>query len=243
MYTAAERGEVISMKRGDRIFVRGVLTMASFVGVFGLLAPAARGQINSNQVRDRYERQTKGADLDDYVRRLNSDDSEKRLEATRSLAESKDAKAVEHLVQALGDPDPRIRARAIDGLGDLRATEATPVLIQHLFLRDTEETAKRRILAALGKIGDPRAASPILEFLQRSTDRETRGVAIFALGDIGAIETVPALEEMQENSDDPTLRRLSGQAIDKVRYQQTVRQNEAKQPQQTFLKEESPPSQ
>lgn len=205
-----------------------------------LCVPAARGQISSSQMRERYERQTRGADLDDFVRRLNSDDPEKRLEATRSLAESRNGKATEHLVQALGDPDPRVRARAIDGLGDLRAVEATPVLIQHLFLRDTEETARQRILAALGKIGDPRAAGPVLEFLQRSDNRDTRGVAIFALGEIAAPETIGPLEELQESSDDPTLRRLAAQAVAKVRYIQTLKKSEARQPQTTFLKEEPP---
>jgi len=229
---------------GEKLtFVSGRASVASWLAaLLAVLAvvgvPAARAQISSKQVRDRYERQTKGADLDDYVRRLNSDDPQKRLEATRSLAESKDGKATEHLVQALGDPDPRIRARAIDGLGDLRATDATPVLVQHLFLRDTEETARQRILAALGKIGDPRAAGPILEFLNRSDNRDTRGVAIFALGEIGAPEAIVPLEELQESTDDSTLRRLAAQAINKVRYQQTVKQSEAKQPQATFLKQE-----
>ena len=102
------------------------------------------------------------------------------------MSESTDPAAVAYLVQALGDPDMRVKAKAIDACGTLRATDATPVLVQQLFLRGTDPEVKQRILAALGKIGDPRAAKPIKEFLGRDLDHATRGTAIFALGDIGA---------------------------------------------------------
>ena len=129
-----------------------------------MLAPARPGgaQISADQVRQRYEKNTKGANLDDYVRRFNSEDADKRLEGIKSISESKDERAVEYLLQGLGDPDPRVMAKAIDSLGNLRATEATPVLIQHLFLRSTAPLVKRRLLASLGKIGDTRAAAPIV---------------------------------------------------------------------------------
>jgi hypothetical protein len=212
------------------------------VGLMLAVVPAhpAAGQISSSQVRDRYERQTRGSSIDEYVRRLNGDDPEQRLEAVRSLEESKDPKAIEYLVQALGDPDMRIKAKAIDALGNLRATDATPVLVQHLFLRETEASVKRRILASLGKIGDARAAAPIVEFLQRDLDPATRGTAIFALGEIGAPEALPVLETVQQG-EDASLRRLAGEAIAKVQRHQSLLQVEAKEPQATFLKPDQPP--
>ena len=148
-------------------------------------APCA-GQGPEQKARERYDRQTKGASIDEFVRRLNGDDPEKRLQAVKSLEESKDLKAVEYLVQALGDSDVRIRAKAIDALGNLRAREASPVLIQQLVLRNVEPSVKQRLLASLGKIGDERSAAAIMEFMQRDLDPATRGTAIFALGDIGA---------------------------------------------------------
>jgi len=75
---------------------------------------------------------------------------------------------------AVGDPDVRVKAKAIDSLGDVRATEATPVLIQQLFLREADLSLKQRILASLGKIGDPRAARPIMELLQHDLDAACR---------------------------------------------------------------------
>jgi HEAT repeat protein len=207
------------------------------------VAGAAPGQISSNQVRQRYEKSTKGASLDDFVRRLQSDDAEKRLEAVKSLGASKDNKAVEYLVQALGDSDVRVEVKAIEMLGDLRAAEATPVLVQSLFLRSSDAQMKQRILASLGKIGDPRAAQPIIEFLHRDLDAPTRGTAIFALGDIGAPEAADTLSQIADEDSDPTVRRLASEALNKVQTHQAVMRREAKAPSRNFLEPKQPPSQ
>ena len=219
------------------------LGVGLFLSLVVLLLPLATawGQISSQQVRQRYEKSTKGASIDDYVKKLESDDAEKRLEAVKSLGATKDSKAVEYLIGALGDSDMRVRAKAIDMLGEMRATEATPVLIQQLFLRTTETPMKQRILAALGKIGDTRAARPIMEFLQRDLDPATRGTAIFALGDIGSPETVDALAQIAQADGDQTLRRIAGDALNKVQAHQAVMKKEAKAPSETFLEPKVPP--
>ena len=213
--------------------------LAGIAAVAALLAAApAAAQISSNQIRQRYERNTRGTSIDDFVRKLNSDDPAARLEGVKSLADSKDTKAIEYLLQALGDADMRVKAKAIDALGNLRATEATPVLIQHLFLRSTEPYVKQRILASLGKIGDGRAAKPIMEFLQRDLDPAMRGTAIFALGDIGSPEALETLAEIERTEEDAALQRLAREATSKVNYHQTMLQTEAKEPSKTFLKPE-----
>ncbi|HXQ22412.1 MAG TPA: HEAT repeat domain-containing protein [Candidatus Acidoferrales bacterium] len=200
----------------------------------------ADGQISSQQMKQRYEKDTKGTSIEDFVKRLESDDPEKRLEAVKSLGASKDNKAVEYLIQALGDSDVRVQAKALDMLGDMRATDATPVLIQHLFLRTTDVQMKQRILAALGKIGDPRAARPIMEFLQRDLDPATRGTAIFALGDIGSPESVDTLSQIAQADPDPIVRRLASEAKSKVEQHQAVMKNEVKGPSETFLAPKEP---
>lgn len=203
-----------------------------------LLAAAAEAQISASQIRQRYEKNTKGASIEDYVRRFNSKDADKRLEGIKSLSESKDERALEYLLQGLGDPDLRIKAKAIDALGNIRAAEATPVLIQHLFLRETAPLVKRRLLASLGKIGDSRAAGPIVEFLQRDLDPATRGTAIYALGEIGSEEALQPLSAIERSDPHPAIRRLAGEAINKVRYHQAALKTEAKEPRLTFLQEE-----
>lgn len=202
---------------------------------------SAAGQVSSQQIRKRYDKNTKGASIDDYVKHLGSDDPDTRLEAVKSLGTSNEKKAVEYLLQAMGDSDLRVRAKAIAVLGDMRATEATPVLVQHLFLRTTDANMKQHILAALGKIGDARAARPIIEFLQRDLDPATRGTAIFALGEIGAPEAVERLSQIARADQDQTVRRIASEAVAKVEQHQAAMRNEVKGPAQTFLEPKGPP--
>lgn len=206
--------------------------------VLGLLlvsALPAAAQISSQQVRQRYEKSTKGTSIEDFVKKLDSEDADKRLEAVKSLGATKDKKAVEYLIQALGDADLRVQCKAVDMLGEMRATDATPVLIQHLFLVTTDAHMKQRLLAALGKIGDVRAARPIMEFLQRDLDPATRGTAIFALGDIGAPESADTLTQIAQADQDATVRRLANEALNKVQQHQAVQQKELKGVPETFL--------
>ena len=211
--------------------------------VFALLAHAGvmQAQIVGPQSRERYERRTKGTSIDDFVKKLSSDEPEERLQAVRSLGESQEPKAIEYLIQAVGDDDVRVRAKAIAMLGHMKATEATPVLIQYLFLRTTDPKMKTLVLASLGKIGDQHAAKPILDFLQRDLDQETRGTAIFALGEIGSSDAEKELTKISQTAEDPTLRRLATEALAKVHYRQASRSAEAKEPSATFLEPNGPP--
>jgi HEAT repeat protein len=217
----------------------------TIAGLLGMLvavagARAATAQISADQVRQRYDRQTKGGNLDEFARQLNSDDPSERLKGLKSLSESSDPKAIEYLVQALGDSDMRIKAKAIDSCGNLRATDATPVLIQQLFLRGTDPEVKQRILAALGKIGDARAAKPIQEFLSRDLDHATRGTAIFALGEVGDAESLEFLQNLERSEPHSTIKRIAREAQAKIHYQQAMRQTEARQPLDTFLPPDQP---
>src|SRR5512140_3324130 len=74
-----------------------------------LIALPAFAQISSQQVRQRYDKNTKGTSIEDFVKKLDSADAEKRLEGVKSLSESKDNKAIEYLIQATGDSDIRVQ--------------------------------------------------------------------------------------------------------------------------------------
>ena len=157
--------------------------------------------------------------LDDNVRKLNGDDPEERLEAIKGLGELAEGekKAVDYLLQAANDPEPRIRLKAIDVLGAVKAKDATPLLVQQLFLRDTDLKTKQHILATLGKIGDTRATGPIVDFLARDVDPALRGNAIYALGDIGDRSALPPLEALATNQNDTVLRPVAQDAVRKIR--------------------------
>ena len=219
------------------------LVFAASLLPLGLQPQQSEAQWNTNQLRNRHRQQSqKVTDFEGYSQRLRSDDPSDRLDAVRALGKSNDPKALEFLIEALGDKDLRVRVKAIEMLGELRARDAAPVLIQQLFLRTNNAKVKQRILAALAKIGDPQAAKPIMEFLRRDLDKDTRGNAIYALGDIGAIEAESTLKEIAESETDATLKRLATEALTKVSSYQAELLKEAKAPARTFLApEEGPP--
>lgn len=180
-------------------------------------APFETDQPRSTRgLRDRYKSPQNSQKLSDNLRKLQSEDADERLEGIAGLGEVNDPKATDYLVASASDPDPRIRIKAIDTLGRIQAKEATPILIQQLFMRDTDIGTKQRILVALGKIADPRATSPIVDFMARDLDPAVRGNAIFALGDIGDRAALPALEALSKETQDPNLRGLTLEAIRKI---------------------------
>lgn len=178
------------------------------------LTGAAAAQMG--RPRQHQDRGMQGVPIDDLVKQLSSPDPAKRLQAVKALGGSKDTKAVEYLIKALGDSDVRVQAKSVQMLGDMRAIEATPVLLQYLLLRTTEANMKQLIIVSLGKIGDPRAARPLIELLRQDLDVDTRGTAVFALGEIGAPESVEVLEHIAQTDQDQMVRRVASEAKYKI---------------------------
>lgn len=195
----------------------------SFVAVGALPAAAQLGGLGlpgSGQQRSTKQSNPGSSDLDESTKNLRDEDAATRLEAVKALAASQDKKAVEHLIEATADLDPRVKIKAIDALGTLRAADATPVLVQVLYMRESEPWLQQRVLVSLGKIGDTRSARPIADFLARDTDVATRGTAIYALGEIGDPSSVVELKRIGEGTSDETLQRLVGDAIAKIEQRQ-----------------------
>jgi|GEM_PF-1241681 len=176
------------------------------------------GQLSGDRVRDRVNRQQKGGNIAEWVRRLKNDRPETRLEAVKSLGTSKDPKAIEPLMTATADTDIRVKNKAIEYLGNLRATDATPILVQQLFLREVSQGIKHKILVALGKIGDPRGAAPIMEFLKRRLDQNVKAVAIRALSDVGNDNVLPFLDDVSRTDPSQPLRQLAADAAVSIRH-------------------------
>jgi HEAT repeat protein len=182
-------------------------------------APAQMSSQNPQDARRGRLSTSRGSgEVNDAARKLRSDTPEDRLEATRMLAESDDPKAIEFLLGAATDTDMRVRIKAIDELGNRRATEATPLFIQQLFLRETDPAVQQRVLVALGKIGDPRSTRPICDFLSRDLDPRTKGTAIFALGEIGDKDALGVLGRLAATPEDPVTSRLATEAASKINH-------------------------
>ncbi|MBN1642454.1 MAG: HEAT repeat domain-containing protein [Anaerolineae bacterium] len=89
--------------------------------------------------------------------------------------------AVPPLIAALQDPDPSVRARAAQSLGQLRDQRATPALIASL--ADTSEGVRQAAAGALGQLGDALAFDPLVLVLQDPSPqvRQRAGEALLAL--------------------------------------------------------------
>ena len=186
------------------------------LAVLTVVAGGAGAQVNPNHMRQRRDQGAQGTSIEDAAKQLSSNDPDARLEAVKALGISKDSRATGYLIKAVGDSDVRVQAKAIQSLGDARANESTPTLVECLIMRTTDARMQQFILAALGKIGDGRAAQPLMEFLKRDLDVATRGTAIFALGEIGAPEATDVLEHIAQTDEDPVIRRVASEAVHKI---------------------------
>lgn len=208
-----------SVIRQQKKFVRIALAL-SVLASWTAPAMAQVGVPGSNPQRSTRQTNPGASDIDESTKNLRDEDPAVRLDAVKSLAASQDKKAVEHLIEATADLDPRVKIKAIDALGTLRAADATPVLVQVLYMRESEPWLQQRVLVSLGKIGDTRSAKPIADFLARDTDAATKGTAIYALGEIGDPNSVPELKRIGDSSSDETTQRLVRDAVAKIEQRQ-----------------------
>ncbi len=172
-----------------------------------------------SRTRLRQEKQKRGTgpEIEEVVRRLANDRPETRMAAVKSLGEMQNPKVVDYLLNATADSDIRVKVKAIEYLGKMRATDATTALAQQLFLRDVHTGVKKKVLIALGKIGDPRGATPIIEFMSRDLDEPTLGTALFALKEVGTEDVLTFLDEFSRIEESVQLRRLAADAAMDIR--------------------------
>ena len=174
-----------------------------------------------SSVQSRYNKAKKGANISEWVKRLGDDDPDKRLDAVKSLGDSNDAKAIDYLIQAVNDTDPRVEAKAVDYLGRLHAADSTPFLIQKLFTVGTKDKLRQRIVMTLGKIGDPRAGHPLLQYvMQDGGNADIRGAGVYAIGEIADQSIRDELKRFSEVEEDPRIKRLADEALIKIATRQ-----------------------
>jgi len=179
------------MQRSDRLLAAlvAVVVVAALAGAQPITQdPRQRVRRNQDQPKNRQN-------FEEALRKFRSDELPERLQGIAAMGTmEKEPRAVEYLLEASNDESPTIRVKAIDTLGTMRAKPATAPLIQRIFMRDCDIPTKRRILAALGRIGDPRATAPLLDLLDRDVPADLKASALYALGEIGDEEARPAIE-------------------------------------------------
>lgn len=136
------------------------------------------------------------------------------LEKLRYVNNATDS--TEILDRGMNDIDVRVRIKAIDILGARGVNDVVPLMSQRLFLRQTPAIEKLHLVAALGRIGDARGTLPILEYLDQAADQDSRGTAVFALGEIGDPEANDKLILVVQNDKSAMVRRLAQEALEKI---------------------------
>jgi HEAT repeat protein len=180
---------------------------------------AAPGDPRQRLQRNQQQRPQTQQRLDESLRKFNDDDISTRLEGIQELGTLEDEpRAIEYLLEGANDPNPTIRVKAIDTLGNMKAKEAVGPLMQRIHMRQTDEPTKRRILACLGKIGDERATVPLLHIVARpDVPNDLQASAIYALGEIGDDSALPALEALADAPADDPLRPVAKTAVSMIR--------------------------
>jgi len=105
------------------------------------------------------------------------------------LSEMGDAGVVEGLAGKLKDPDPAVRMRAAEILGQLQMDRGIEHLLPHL--RDANGDVRDQVAEALGLARTDRVIEPLLVALRG--DSRLRVAAAKALGEIAEDRAVPAL--------------------------------------------------
>ncbi|MCA9528287.1 MAG: HEAT repeat domain-containing protein, partial [Myxococcales bacterium] len=99
---------------------------------------------------------------------VNSMNAEVRAACAAVLTGTRDPRAVTALLDALEDPRYDVRSLAIKALGQLESRDATMRLLALLDKPGTSEGIKEEALAALGRLGDPRAVPRLIVYFERT---------------------------------------------------------------------------
>jgi HEAT repeat protein len=170
------------------LFPLGVVVVA--VGIFLLFGKLASGEQS----------------IPDYLNEIRSGSKHERWQAAYQLSKSLkrgEAKQYPNLEQQVAaiyagskNDDPRIRRYLSMVLGTLGDHRATPLLLDGLGDRDTDN--RLYALMALGELHDP-AAVPRVAAAAADEDKDVRKAAIYSLGAIGDAGAVPTLVKALED--------------------------------------------
>ena len=120
--------------------------------------------------------------------------------AARALGRIGDSRAVEPLMNALGQAGGDLGVYIAEALGDLGDRRAVPILLEAA--KRGDEPALRSVIEALGRLGDPAAVPVLLELLSNAKE-DARYASIIALGRIHDPRAIAELEKIGQR--DPQL--------------------------------------
>ncbi|WP_169314905.1 HEAT repeat domain-containing protein [Rubinisphaera brasiliensis] len=142
-----------------------------------------------------------------------------RLKVLDSLRRLKHPDAVPYMVDLLADPQPEIRERAVDVLGQI-GDQSAVVDLENLLKEDRHEGVRIACAKALGEIGDPESVAVLEDALTDTV--QVRLKAVIALGQIGNDSALLSLTAMLRDQL-PELRYHAAQALAEIGDKRSIR--------------------
>ncbi len=150
--------------------------------------------------------------VDYLIERLNTEHVQNIREATaRTLGRLKDKKAVDVLVAAYGKDNERIRALAIEALGEIADPRGLSTI--QAALTDFDAVTRGKAAWALMQIQGKEAIPALRAFVAKETNDLPMVHAAYALGLLGDSEAIPLLEDRLLNAASEMARAESGRAL------------------------------
>ena len=136
--------------------------------------------------------------IKNYIADLASPDEEIQCRAEDALIDAR-VTAVDALIDAMKDPNPQVRFRAVWALGKIGDSRAYPTIVE--LTHDPDSAVSYDAIMALGELGDARAVEPLIELVRRYDEDEVpAGAAGNALAKIGKPAVGPLIEVLQTGS-------------------------------------------
>lgn len=184
-----------------------------------------------------------GTDLFKFIKALDDDDPEVRINAAKSLGRTNNVDALSPLFNALNDKNIHVRWEAEESiaklgkmfvndiirafencndetkyimavlLGEIDSDEVVDPLIEAL--NDSDKYVRANAAEALGKIGNQRAVEPLIECLREDDLRVKRNI-IKSIGSIGGLNELEKLKPLLKD-EEGIIRAAARNSIEKIK--------------------------
>lgn len=167
-------------------------------------------------------------EIEVYAELIRRGDTEQKRTALLRLRGLESAEASLAAVPALRDSAEIVRATATHSVIFLPQDEALRVLLP--LLNDRSEYVRREAAYALGEVGNPAAAQPLIKLMlgdKQLSVRDAAAVALGTTGDINSAEFLAQYLKRRVKDSDDFLRRASARSIGQIaqRLNQAIKAN------------------
>jgi VWFA-related protein len=151
------------------------------------------------------------------VNLLTSED--KRIRSKTALILGKLSDNLHFFRNALKDPDPRVRANAIEGLWELKNPKAKEIYLEAL--GDENNRVRANAAKGLYEMGDPRGLGTLKEMLE-DKDAMMRASAAWVLGEVGDTNLIDKLERIAAEDPAEIAQRNGIKALEKISIKRII---------------------